>query len=416
MPLHPIVGWTARTGVLIMCVAAGALGCARPALVTETFPAEFHEIPPALETGQYPDNPRMIVIGDTRPGWRLEERFTRREAWATWWQLAIPFYQLYWIGNGIVGGINGLRWMPDYGDDDARRVRDDAYTRAGDIDADFFVHLGDIATDGRRAVLWRNFLTIYKEESRVLSEYPLLAIAGNHERATDPTYGGPNYEAVFGRSSFYTVSCPDVDLFFIDSDFIVDQYGFIADAKQDSLFDSWFVAPDGAEPAWLQRELAASEKTFRVVFMHHPPLSFAKHNRNWTDPNNGNRLREKRRRLLKLFHQYGVQLVVTGHQHMYEHNVLTSIGGEAVEPLHVIITGGGGSPLHRASTASGRDEYRMGYRNEGLEVACKVQESVYNYCVLEVDDERLTITAYEVTKDPEETGRQIERVTIERTE
>ena len=47
--------------------------------------------------------------------------------------------------------------------------------------------------------------------------------------------------------------------------------------------------------------------------MHHPPVAFAKHYKNWTDPKNGRDLLGKRRRLLTLLAEGGVQIVVSEH-------------------------------------------------------------------------------------------------------
>jgi 3',5'-cyclic AMP phosphodiesterase CpdA len=408
-------GSLARVTVLVtlLCLTAG---CTKNALVTETFSPEFYEIPKQIPEGDYVKNPRFMVIGDSRPGWRAEELgkkglFTKRGL-LRWRQLFFPFYQIYLIGNGVVGIVNRLRFAPDYGDAHARRVRDDVYAKAKRVEADFIVHLGDIATDGRRAVLWRNFIKQYKHEVPVVHEYPIVPVIGNHERANDTTYGFPNYEAVFSYPRFYRISCPDVDLIVLDSDYIVDQDGLIDDDTQDRLFEEWFVAANGGEPAWLERELAASDANFKMVFMHHPPVSFGKHHTNWIGTKNGRNLAEKRGRLLRLLQKHNVSVVLAGHQHMYEHSVMA--GNADGSNMHVVVTGGAGSPLHVAFDDETKTQYSENYRREGFDVECVRQEPIYNYCVVNTSGERLSIEAFEVTKKRDGMGPLIERVVIER--
>lgn len=401
--------------VLTLLLANLQTGCARKALVADKFPEEFYRIPALLPPGDYGENPTFIVIGDSRPGWRAVEKFARKRNWATWWMLAVPFYQVYWVGNGLVGGFNYVRHVPDYGDDNARRVRDDVYAAAGRADANFIVHLGDIATDGRRGVLYKHFVTQYKEEVPVVMEYPLLPIPGNHEMPNDTTYGLRNYESVFSYPRFYKIAAPDADLFFVDSDIIIDQNGFVDDDTQDRLFEQWFVGRDGGEPAWLQRELAMSDKAFRIVFMHHPPISFGSHYDDWGDAGNGRNLRNKRRRLLQLLQEYDVQVLFAGHQHDYEHNVVSAPGNVAdAGDLHVVISGGAGSPLHPPRGDEDRRRFEADYAAEGWGVERLKAETTYNYCVVNVTENRITIDAYEVTSKPEDTGRILEHFVVER--
>ena len=70
-----------------------------------------------------------------------------------------PFYQLYLVGNGIVGGINYLRHEPDYGHRERRFVRDIVYAEAKRANVGFILNAGDItANDGRRPSHWATFL------------------------------------------------------------------------------------------------------------------------------------------------------------------------------------------------------------------------------------------------------------------
>jgi predicted MPP superfamily phosphohydrolase len=66
---------------------------------------------------------------------------------------------------------------------------------------------------------------------------------------------------------------------------------------------------DAPQLKWFEQELAASKAAWKIVFFHHPPFSAGK--RHGSDM----RLRE---RLHPLLAKHGVQLVLNGHDHIYQ--------------------------------------------------------------------------------------------------
>jgi predicted phosphodiesterase len=373
-------------------------GCARKGLVSEKYPQEDIRIPDLLEDYTLDRDPVFIVYGDNRPGWRVKESFYRKEAWWTWKQFIFPFYQIYWLGNGVVGSVNGIRMKPDYGARQARRVRDAVRIEAQRSHVDFIINTGDIATDGRYPDHWKTFIEQNKEDVPLVLEYPYLPVMGNHEYATDTLYGMPNYRAVFEQEPFYVVECPNVDLIVVDSNIMVDHWRVIDDDTQDALFEKWFVSGENSpQPSWLERQLETSKKSFKLVFMHHPPIAFAKHYENWTDPESGRDLVAKRQRLLELFAEHNVQVVFNGHQHNYEHNTLSSIDNNPLETdIHFVVTGGAGSPLQPGVDAEGIAELKHEYEILGLGAVSHRQDVVYNFCLVKTNDDGVTIDVYEV--------------------
>lgn len=67
---------------------------------------------------------------------------------------------------------------------------------------------------------------------------------------------------------------------------------------------------DPAQRAWLEQTLSASKATWKVVATHHPPYSAGYHGSD----------RATRDAFAPLFERYGVQLVVSGHDHDYQRN------------------------------------------------------------------------------------------------
>ncbi len=66
---------------------------------------------------------------------------------------------------------------------------------------------------------------------------------------------------------------------------------------------------DAPQMKWLELELAASRAAWKIVFFHHPPFSAGK--RHGSDMN-------LRQRLHPLLAKHGVQLVLNGHDHIYQ--------------------------------------------------------------------------------------------------
>jgi hypothetical protein len=399
--------------LLTFSVLAANLNCATTGLVSKKYPEDFYKVPKLLPHQSAQKNFTFIVYGDNQGSWRVQERFLRRYNWTDWKMLIFPFYQLYLVGNGLVGAVNWLRNSPDYGGGDRRAVRDAVYVEAKRSQAAFILNLGDIVGDnGKRPAHWALFLNENKVEHPLLNEVPYLPTIGNHEHANDSPLGFTNYQAVFGYPRFYTIELVDAVIFILDSNYIIDQYQDIDDDVQDQLFEKWFVSGDDSEePAWLEKQLTAFDKPFKIVAMHHPPITFAIHHRDWTNPSYGRDLISKRKRLLSLLEKYGVDVVLSGHDHLYQHNLLRY--GKA-QRMHFVITGGGGGPLREIVDAKTESKLQKSFKNEGLDVSALKRKEVHHYCVVETNRNKLIIKAIGVTNDPRKPTRLIEEIVIEK--
>ena len=71
------------------------------------------------------------------------------------------------------------------------------------------------------------------------------------------------------------------------------------------------LADDPDQRAWLERTLASATETWRIVMVHHPPYSAGYQGSN----------EDVRRAFVPLFERYGVQLVLSGHDHDYQRSV-----------------------------------------------------------------------------------------------
>ena len=99
-----------------------------------------------------------------------------------------------------------------------------------------------------------------------------------------------------------------------------------------------------AQISWLEADLAATTQPWRIVYFHKAPYSAGEHH--------GSEL-AVRQAFAPIFERYGVQLVLSGHDHMYERSVPWReyvAGGSAVT---YVVTAGGGAPLYDA----GQDQW-----------------------------------------------------------
>lgn len=86
---------------------------------------------------------------------------------------------------------------------------------------------------------------------------------------------------------------------------------------------------DPEQKVWLEGQLAASSAAIKIAVFHHPPYTVGSQH----DPDE-----TVQREWVPLFRLYGVTLVLTGHNHIYEHHV--------VDGIHYVVTGGGGRSLY----------------------------------------------------------------------
>lgn len=82
------------------------------------------------------------------------------------------------------------------------------------------------------------------------------------------------------------------------------------------------------QQAWLAEELSRSQAAVKIAVFHHPPFTVGLHENN----------AEVRSRWVPLFEQHGVNLVLNGHNHGYEHSLVNGV--------HYVVTGGGGAQLY----------------------------------------------------------------------
>lgn len=187
--------------------------------------------------------------------------------------------------------------------------------------ADLLVHTGDMVYDGSQPADWREFFSIERELLRDRCVFPTI---GNHEIAMPTSDGALRYARMFrvpappdAAERWYTFKWSSARFFMLDAH---DEFAT-------------------AERAWLEKALAAAKDEagvqLRIVVLHHGPYSSGLH---------GGNEALLLARVPDLLRGYKVDLVLSGHDHIYER-------GDA-NGLRYIVSGGGGAPVYREYRAA----------------------------------------------------------------
>ncbi len=118
---------------------------------------------------------------------------------------------------------------------------------------------------------------------------------------------------------------------------------------------------DPQQVRWLEQALAASTAEVRIAVVHAPPYTVGSGHTSDEDV---------QVRLVPIFRRFGVDLILSGHNHLYEHSLF--------EGIHYVVTGGGGAPLYRCD------------RREVWLLRCA---AVHHFLLLEVTGRTVTVTA-----------------------
>ena len=192
-------------------------------------------------------------------------------------------------------------------------VRDSAmrwiaqHPRAGYPDFDAWLALGDIAySSGTDEQFQASLFDTFGEQ---LKNHALWPVYGNHDdrrwtyfRVFTMPEQGEAGGAPSATENYYSFDYGDVHVVVLDS--------------QDSGRE-----PDDDMLLWLQRDLADNNSRWLIAAFHHPPYSKGSHNSD-NDGDSGGRMRDMREHVLPLLEAAGVDLVLSGHSHMYERSYL----------------------------------------------------------------------------------------------
>ena len=172
---------------------------------------------------------------------------------------------------------------------------------------DFWLTTGDNAyRSGTNDQFQAGFFEPYKS---ILRNTPVWPIYGNHDARrwvffdifTFPTKAESGGVAS-GSEHYYSFDYANIHFVMLDT--------------QESSHDI-----DGEMLSWLKKDLQATKQQWLIAFLHHPPYTKGSHNSDDKWDSNG-RLITVRENILPMLEKAGVDLVLSGHSHMYERSDL----------------------------------------------------------------------------------------------
>ncbi|MCW5889589.1 MAG: metallophosphoesterase [bacterium] len=184
---------------------------------------------------------------------------------------------------------------------------------------DFVLHVGDLAyPHATAAALQQRFFRIYRA---LLTRTVFYATPGNHDLSTASAFRPIFAQETLPRSPHDA------------------QYAFDWGPLHLVAISSREVGPDAdAERQWIAADLAqARERPWRIAFLHDPVYS----------PGSKYTVRGLRRTLVPILEAGRVDLLITGHEHLYARADASCVHDPAARMLQ-IVTGGGSADLDHA--------------------------------------------------------------------
>jgi uncharacterized protein (TIGR03437 family) len=225
------------------------------------------------------------------------------------------------------------------------------------------LHLGDIAyQSGTFNEFTANYFEYYYTMMRRACFFP---IAGNHEYYTQNAFpflalsAPPDNGVPEDRGRYYSFDWGNAHFVGLDA----------------NLLDVPFAAAQARMLAWLESDLASTQAQWKIVFWHQTPYPISQH---VTDPIDIS----ARALFVPILERHGVQLVLTGHEHIYTRSKPLR-GGVPVAPGTfgtVYFTSGGGGGVSHAIPAVMPDFLDQ-------------QSAANHYLRVSVDGARLTVQA-----------------------
>ena len=217
------------------------------------------------------------------------------------------------------------------------------------VEPDLILHTGDIVyPSGEERHYDRRFFVPY---GRLLKEVPIFPILGNHdlERGNGTAYLN-NFHLpgtdMQGTGRYYSFDWGNAHFVALNSELYHGDHSYHPEEQK----------------TWLERDLKETRQPWKIVYFHRPIYSSSKHG-------SDQRIRED---LEPILVRHKVDLVFSGHDHVYERTV-------PIYGVTYVVSGGGGKGLYPA----GSSEWTA------------FSKSVHHAVLVRIDGEHLCLEAVE---------------------
>ncbi|MHA1910452.1 MAG: metallophosphoesterase [Candidatus Kariarchaeaceae archaeon] len=288
-------------------------------------------------------------------------------------------YQFKTAPDSVDTTINFLAWGDSRGESTESRTNRKAIADfAAEFNPEFQIHTGDMVTEGKDMGHWDAF---FEDVEAVNAIAPVMAAVGNHE-TPQLSLNYENLYALPANEYYYSLDYGPVHVTILNTEalHISDLYGdFLRDQRD-----------------WLIQDLATTHQPWKVVVFHRPFYTTGSH---YADDS----LLVHRELLEPIFKQYEVDLVFSGHDHMYERSYK--------DEINYITTGGAGAPVYMPSpNADTTYSVKQVSENHIIMVEASatslrldayfINGSIFDTFTLDKKSEELAISKFEITETP----------------
>jgi hypothetical protein len=257
----------------------------------------------------------------------------------------------------------------------------------------FVLQSGDAVVNGSLAPQWSVSYVPLIDRLTTEGGVPYFLSVGNHDvgNATDLT----DARRVAGLRNYFSANAALIPA--EGSSRRLNGYPTFAFGYGNSFFISVDsdIPDDSVQFAWLTRQLETLDRRRYenvVVFFHHPPFSSGPHG-----ARTERQAASVRTRWMPLFRAHHVRLLLTGHEHLFEHWVERYTDATGAHRMDEIVSGGGGAPLYGYVGQPDVRDYLAAGASQKLELQQLARPAEdpganpFHYVVVHVDGSRIDV-------------------------
>jgi hypothetical protein len=272
-----------------------------------------------------------------------------------------------------------------------RRIRQRAGT---DSAIKFVVQSGDAVVDGRSAQMLNVSYVPVIDQLTGLGDVPYFLAVGNHDVRSSSVL--TDSDRVKGLKNYFAANArlipPE------GSPRRLDGYPTYAIGYGNTfiiVYDSQ-IAGDSVQYEWIRKQLEGLDRRRYVNIVavcHHPTFS--------SGPHGGATIEAStqiiRDRYMPLFRKHHVRLLLTGHEHLFEHWYETYADSTGRHRIDEIVSGGGGAPLYGFEGEPNTRPYELQYRASQVRVTHLVRPAIdpggnpFHFVIVNVDGPKITL-------------------------
>ncbi len=264
--------------------------------LTNSHAVTLFELQPATRYYYSVGTKEKVFRGGTKEDWFITAPRVADTSKVRFWVLGDPGD---WTRGIFEVRDSALQWLKN----NKRGLNSDSYYP----DLDFIVTTGDNAYKSGSNKQFQK--AVFEPFADVLKNVNYWPAYGNHDArrwAFFDIFSFPTNGELGGIPSntenYYSFDYANIHFVFLDT------------PKAD-------LSPDGSMLTWLRRDLRKTKQQWLIAVFHYPPYTKGSHDSDSKSDSSG-RLIKVRENVIPLLEQYGVDLVLTGHSHLYERSYL----------------------------------------------------------------------------------------------